>query len=251
MFKNLPKRTKVLGGVAAALLVLAIGIGIWGYSTGKFKSSAAVVNTGNYIEGHVTCPAGDCSMSNQTAVLLVYSGDVANPGSVVSMATRTVSSSGYFRFGNIIPVNKLLMVGVMGSCTGGTSPLGECNARPQATEFTGTNQTKQMYFTLVSITGKANVKVQTKCVPGPQSPCGGSQYQPISGAKVVMTGPDGKQSIDYTNSNGIAFGGSPQAGIMYVGAYSIKVYATGYQTGSGSLTVKGCTNNLTTITLVQ
>lgn len=45
MFKHWSKRTKVMGGIAAGLLVLTIGVGAYGISTGKLATQASSIGT--------------------------------------------------------------------------------------------------------------------------------------------------------------------------------------------------------------
>jgi hypothetical protein len=91
------KRTKFLVILLGALVLVAVGLGIWAYATGKIKSSAA---TNPSIYGYATC-SSDCSPNTGWAKIVnLYIKESSGAYRHVGQ-TDARSTDGYYYFPNL------------------------------------------------------------------------------------------------------------------------------------------------------
>jgi len=249
MFTTWPKRTKVMLGIASGLLVIAIALGVWGYSTGKIKTFADQYwfpgSGGGKISGTVTC-TNPCSLSGGEVTLFrVSTSSLALIGGEWSAG---ISSDGSYSF-NRVPFNgtdESYSLRAMKGCPPTSGELGRCLDFSGKFKLTSANPNAIKNLTLKPYAGPLTISVRQIIVGGPK-PTNCS----VTGTAGTWDCPVPSATVNWSQGNE---GGQPTAdqngAVKLKGLYdyrqggSVNITASkGSKSGSGSTNVIGCQQN--------
>lgn len=248
---NVSKRTAIFLGAIAGIIVILIGLGIWGFATGKLKIGAYQYwfpEGPGTISGTVTCQT-PCTVSG--ALVWLTSGDGDFQKNV------TVSSDGSYSF-HRVPIGSYL-IEVHKDCPPPSGELGHCwTAIPgYPLTITASNSTKTQNFTLIPYAGKLVISTRRIIVNPPGRGYGQRQSQyssyckitdeigrwdcPVANTKIEWQ-QGGDKGSGYTNSEGVLILKN-RYDYRQVGSVDIKATKGDNLSGYGSTNVIGCQNN--------
>lgn len=209
MFKNLPKRTKVMGGIAAGLLVLVLAGGVYGALTGKL-AVRATTTPGGKLTGHAAVNNAACGAISAIPVTL------QNPNNTAQTYKASPrASDGYYEI-NGVPLNISFNLSAGTPCGGGS---GTCKSGVSVIKFTSNGQ---------ALTKDIVVLIKTGWV---------ISYVNVGGATVTISGAGNSLSqTDSSNKGWVKFES------VKVGTITVKAFRSGYKSEppSDTFNMAGC-----------
>ena len=239
MLKKIPKRTKVLGLITLALLVIAAGLGIWGYRSGKITTTAeesqlcTIWGTVATVE---KCPYYQTTQKNMKVQAspnwpLPY--EKALQYKFDSMVNK---DTGEYLIKDI-PC-KSYTLSASGPCNGPDQCF--CQSETKTVSFTSPGQSQPVPLAVLPVSGYLKIAVKQKCVPSPGRRCLTSST-PVSGAEVTYETADNPPKTDtiWADANGHIDFGPTTVGTFKVSATN----ANGSKSCYREKTIIGCENN--------
>jgi len=239
MLKKMPKRTEALILAAGGLLMIVIGLGVWGYFSGNLKSFAIIQGGGGKLEVFVT-QRETCNYKQSSVSLKPSSGAGPTYQATPRPYSLVYPDEGKAVIGGI-KLNVNYNLGATQPC-GTYAAQGTCGGKGQDVYFSSAT-TQRASFDLVPKTGRVFVNIVGRYVT-----TSGYVEKPLGGAM-----------LKYTDSNGDThdIGGPthlPQFDLQKLPVGSLDLYAHNKKNCTDthaipSPTVLGCQTNNFTVTM--